>query len=140
MPKYLITFTKQDANALLEYNEDGYLTKYELTPGSFDKLQFAWFFSRFPRTLEILEKWKVWNIPNVVIKKVEEDLSFEAFYNKYAFKVGKRSRAEKNWNAMTNANKALAIAYIPKYEAFLRETGYNKKYPEFYLTEERWNN
>lgn len=140
MPKYIITFTKQDANALLEYNDEGYLLKYELTPGTFDKLQFAWFFSRFPRTLELLEKWKVWNVPNVTIKKVEEDLSFERFYNLYNHKVSKRVRAENIWNAMTNANKALAIAYIPKYEAYLRQSSVNKKYPETYLNSEVWNN
>jgi hypothetical protein len=140
MPKYIITFTKQEANALFEYNDEGFLMKYELTPGTFDKLQFAWLFSRFPRTLELLEKWKVWNVPNVTIKKVEEDLSFQRFYDLYDHKISKRSRAETAWNALSRANKALAIAYLPKYEAHLRKTSQNKKYPETYLNSEAWNN
>jgi hypothetical protein len=140
MPKYLITFTNQAAEALLEYNEDGYLMKYELTPGSFDKLQFAWFFSRFPRTLDLLEKWKEWKVANVVIKKVEEDLSFERFYDLYAYKVSKRSRAENIWKAMPNTERSKAIAHIPKYEKLLRETKQNKQYPETFLNAAAWNN
>jgi len=140
MPKYLITFTKQDANALLEYNDEGFLMKYELTPGTFDKLQFAWFFSRFPRTLELLEKWKFWNVPNVTIKKVEEDLSFDRFYDLYAYKVSGRKDSEKIWNKMSDTERAKAIAHIPKYDMLLFKTGQNKKYPERYLNTAQWNN
>lgn len=140
MPKYIITFAKQEANALLEYNDDGYLIKYELTPGTLDNSQFVWIFSRFPRKLEFLERWKKWNIDNVIIKKLDEDLSFDAFYNRYNYKVSKRSRSENIWKVMTDANKALALAYIQKYERFLLDTGANKKYPETYLNSEAWNN
>jgi hypothetical protein len=140
MPKYLITFIKQEANTLLEYNDDGYLIKYELTPGTFEKLQFAFLSSKFPKNLVNIQHWIDAKLPNVVIKVVDEDLSFERFYNLYDHKISKRSRAESAWNALSKVDKALAIAYLPKYETHLRKTGVNKKYPETYLNSEVWNN
>lgn len=140
MPKFIMTFTNQAANALLEYNEAGYLIKYELTPGAFEQEQFDWLFARFPRSLAHLQKWIDWKLPNVEIKKSEEDLSFKRFYDLYNHKVSKRERAEKSWEALSDADKALAIAYLPKYNNYLLESRVNKKFPETYLNSKMWNN
>jgi hypothetical protein len=76
----------------------------------------------------------------VEILQLKEDLSFEAFYNKYNHKVSKKSRAEKIWETMNETERAKAIAYIAKYERYLLDSGVNKKYPETYLNAQLWNN
>lgn len=140
MSKYLITFEKQNATALCEYNELGYLVRYELTPGAFEDKQFEYLAQKFPRKLVHIEQWKQAKLPNVTIRIAEEDLSFERFYDLYAHKVSKRSRAENIWKAMPNTERAKALAYIAKYERYLLDSGVNKKYPETYLNAQLWNN
>jgi len=140
MSKYLIEFTRSAASALLEYNESGYLVKYELTPGSFEKAQFEYFAERFPSKEEHIQIWLNWKVANVKIRKVQEDLSFENFYNTYAHKVSKKSRAEAIWSKMPDTERAKAIKFIQVYDVRLRSSGVNKKYPETYLNTMEWNN
>lgn len=140
MPKYLIEFKKSAASALLEYNDQGYLIKYELEPGAFEKAQFEYFLSRFPRNIDFLNKWKTEGPAGTKVKLVEEDLSFEAFYDAYANKVSKKATAEKIWNKMPDSERVKAIKYIQVYDQRLRQTSINKKYPETYLNHQEWNN
>lgn len=140
MSKHLITFEKQNATALCEYNELGYLVRFELTPGTFEEKQFEYLAQKFPRKIVHIAQWKEAQLPNVSIRKVEEDLSFERFYDLYAHKVSKRSRAENIWKAMPDTERAKAIAHIPKYEKLLRDTNQNKLYPESFLNRAAWNN
>lgn len=140
MPKYLIEFKKSAASALLEYNEDGYLVKYELEPGAFGKVQFEYFLKHFPKNINFLNAWKTEGPGGTKVKLVEEELTFEAFYDAYANKVSKKATAEKIWNKMPNPERAKAIKYIQVYDQRLRQTSINKKYPETYLNAQEWNN
>lgn len=138
--KYLVKFTRFNASALFEYNAHGFLVLYELVPGEFQDPQYGYLKKAFPKTLEQMQNMISAKLPNVRITEVQPDLSFDAFYNLYNYKVGKRSRAMNNWERMSDTEKAKAIAYIPVYMRRISETGYNKKYPEFYLSAEEWNN
>ncbi len=140
MSKFLMTFPKSEASALLEYDDAGFLLKYELTPGTFQPAQFEFMFARFPSKFSLLEKWIESKFPNVSISLVQEDLSFENFYNLYANKVSKKATAEKIWSKMPDTEKAKAIKYIQWYDQRLRMSGINKKYPESYLNAQEWNN
>lgn len=140
MSKYLMKFPNSKANAVLEYNDEGHLLKYELEPGTFEPAQFEFLTRFFPKTEGLINQWITAKYANVVIQQVDEDLSFERFYNTYDYKISKRSTAEKSWNKLSDANKLLALKFIPKYEAQLRKTGVGKKYPETYLNQMIWNN
>jgi hypothetical protein len=140
MSKYLIKFPKSSASAVAEYNDEGHLLSYTLEPGTFEKTQFEFLTRNFPKSEALMNKWILAKFANVVIQQVDEDLSFERFYNTYDYKISKRSTAEKSWNKLSDTNKLLALKFIPKYEAQLRKTGIGKKYPETYLNQEIWNN
>lgn len=140
MPKILIEFPSQEASGLFDYNNEGYLLNYTLTPGRFEQVHFDFLFKRFPKNLVMMKAWMEEKFPNVTFKIIEEDLSFDAFYNKYAHKVSKRSVAEKVWKNMPDTERAKAIAFIPIYQQHLLKTNVNKKYPETYLNSEMWNN
>lgn len=138
--KYLLEFTNYQAKALVEYNADGFLIKFELDPGTFEEKQFVFMTDKFPKTIKHMQALISWKLPNVRISELKQDLSFEAFYNAYAYKVSKRSTAENAWKKLPDPEKAKAIAYIPVYDRFLGEKKINKKYPETYLNSEMWNN
>ena len=132
-------FKRQEATALVEYNEQGFLIKYELTPGQFKDEHFKFLVKYFPTHLSKVKGWMK-NFKNVEIRELEEDLSFDAFYDKYAYKISKRSVAEKIWKKMPDIEKAKAIKFIDVYDTNIRKSGINKKYPETYLNSEMWNN
>jgi hypothetical protein len=133
-------FTRFQATALFSYNANGLLTAYNLTEGTFEQQQFDFFFKHFPKTIKQLQTLREWKLKNVRISEVQPDISFDAFYNAYAHKISKRKTAETVWEKMPDTEKIKAIAYIPTYDRYLRESKVNKKYPETYLNSEMWNN
>ena len=76
----------------------------------------------------------------VKITKQPEDLSFERFWNLYAYKVGKIDRCKKLWSALTDAEKSLNLRQIPKYNNWLSGKSIDKAYPSTWLSERRWEN
>ncbi len=136
--KYLLSSDKLKGEMLYEYDEKGIIKEFtldaELTPG---QLQFL--SNHFPVTEKMLLKqakhygWR--------LKPVEQDLSFDAFWSRYAHKVGNKKRAERLWNLLSKKEKAKALAYLPRYESYLTQNpGISKLYPETYLNQQRWNN
>jgi hypothetical protein len=70
-----------------------------------------------------------------------EELPFDLFWDEYGFKVGKKERVKKKWDAMEYNEKAKAMAHIRKYKFFLAERPHiQQKYPETYLGNAEWNN
>ncbi|HRO75770.1 MAG TPA: hypothetical protein PLP27_06460 [Crocinitomicaceae bacterium] len=138
--KYLIDFPKQEASALFDYDTAGNLVKYELTAGTFTPAQFEFLFSKFPIRLTDIDKWKQAKVPNVQIRAVADDLTFERFYKLYDQKFGKKPRAQKLWEALPDTERAKAIAHIQKYNQFLAQTNIAKKNADTYLSQEIWNN
>jgi hypothetical protein len=140
MSKYLMKFTNNQASVMLEFNDESKLVKLDFIFGSLSDQQIDFFLQRFPKNIEIVEKWIAAKFKNIYINKVEEDLSFDTFYNTYAHKVSKKSVAEKIWNKMADIEKVKAIKHIQVYDQYLKTSNVNKKYPETYLNSEMWNN
>jgi hypothetical protein len=74
------------------------------------------------------------------IYPVAQDLSFEAFWKKYNYKVGKKTRAEVLWKCMPDELKQLAMAGVDAYNKWLMGRSVEKAYPETYLAQRRWEN
>ncbi|MBN9293764.1 MAG: hypothetical protein J0G96_07285 [Flavobacteriia bacterium] len=138
--KYLIDFPSQKASALFEYNSEGLLIKYELTPGVFESEHYCFLASKFPFNTKNIESWQQSKMRNVIIRQIAEDLSFERFYELYDQKFGKKQRAKAIWDSLSDIEKAKAIAFIPKYNQHLAQTGFAKKNAETYLNQQIWNN
>lgn len=139
MSKYVIKFVRFQASAIVEYDDAGYLIQVQLEPGSFQETHIKSFFLKTPWKEIHLDMWR--NTENVTVDQFLGDISFDAFYNAYAHKVSKRSRAEAIWKQLPDPEKVKAIAFISHYNNFLIQSpGINKLYPETYLTQQRWNN
>jgi hypothetical protein len=76
----------------------------------------------------------------IKVTRVAEDVSFDAFWNLFSYKVGKKERAERLWNALREDEKAAAMAAIPKYKGFLANYGTAQAYPETWIGQRRWEN
>lgn len=138
MSKYLIEFKETNSSALVEYDELGLLTKFELSKGDFTEHQIKFFNTQFPKRIEHLEWYKA--NTKAKVKQIDEDLSFDRFWKDFDNKVGNKSRALKLWDSLPNPEKAKALKFIVTYDTQLAITKVAKLYPETYLNQQRWNN
>lgn len=123
------TFTFNDAELMVEFKADAGMSDEALT----------WLLERLPVKYEELKRMaeKI----KVELIEVQLDLSFEKFWNEYGYKVGSKSKAEKNWKALTDADKTKALQSISKYKRYLQvKTGIEQVYPERYLSHRRFEN
>lgn len=138
--EYILTGDSLDGEGLFfKYNSDEWLIGYR-EACNMKSMQRAWLFNNFP-----FHRTKLFEIQKVAaklrIQEVETDLSFKRFWDEYAYKVGKKKRAERMWNNLSKANKVKALRYIRTYNSFLaKNEGLGRLYPETYLHQERWNN
>jgi hypothetical protein len=71
------------------------------------------------------------------VRTLSLDISFEAFYEAYGYKEGKKSGVNA-WKLLSKVNKVKAIDYISTYNNKLAVSGYNKKLPASYINAKPW--
>lgn len=141
--KYLLSSKKWGNMASFEYDENGVLTVFKVEGNiNVDQIGFLaknavqkkFLFEELVPFLKVKDN-------SIEIEEVLGDLSFENFWEQYDYKKGKKSRVQKKWEAMDDANKFKALKYIKKYNFYLAERRHmEKKYPETYLNTAEWNN
>jgi len=140
MEKYTITIKKNTtATALVGY-EEGVCMLVQITTPGLKPEQTGWILKTIPPfegDLPVLEL----AMPFIRVEHVPQDLTFNAFWETYGYKVGKRERAAKLWAALDDAQRAKCIRSIPKYNQWL-STKFNMErlYPETYLSQKRYDN
>lgn len=127
-----------------KYHLNGDLYSFTILEGKLNDNQVKWLFEscNFP-AIEVLMKtrWMVKLKKNFEITIGEPDLSFEAFWNAYNNKVGKKKMAENTWNKLSKANKIKALQAISSYNKYLsRKPGIDKAHATTYLNQEYWEN
>lgn len=75
---------------------------------------------------------------HLTVKQMEEDLSFDNFWNKYGYKVGNKSKASKLWYNLSDADKSNCLRRLKAYKSYLERTGIAQAYAETYLRNRRW--
>lgn len=139
MRKFILLFKKSNRNVLVDYNEAGDLVKYSFNGGDVMTEQMTFLFKRFPFKIDTLEQWR--KIENVQVTEVLEDISFEAFWERYNHKFGNKKRAQTLYSCLKEDEKIGAINGINRYDAFLKmNIGVAKAFPETYLHQKRWQN
>lgn len=137
--KYILTSIKLKGKILVEFTEHNILSKLEIDPQDATEKFVRWFLQRLPwhenamteRTYHTLLK----------IEPVSDDLSFEAFWDKFGNKVGHKERARKLWDNLSDIDKAKCLASIPRYKAYCASHPHIQVlYPETYLSQKRWEN
>ncbi|MBN1187020.1 MAG: hypothetical protein JXB49_32380 [Bacteroidales bacterium] len=129
MQEFVLTSTRFSGSMRLGYC-NGILEQFENNT-DLNEAQLDYFTRNFPLRLATLEAMK-----GVIVKEVT-DLSFEAFWSKYDYKVDKQ-QAEKFWNKMTRPDKLAALAGITKYRYGCRLKNTAMIYPVRYLRNRRW--
>lgn len=124
---------------LFEFDDAGYLVKYDTTGAEITAQQQIWVLRTMPRHLAHLQR-VLGDSKTAQLKEVVEDITFDKFWNRYNEKVrSSRKKSLARWNRMTRAEQRAAYYYIPRYEINI-PNGVAKKYAETYLNAELWNN
>lgn len=134
------TKTQGKITALLKYSHLGELVLVEIRDYTNrigpDALQ--WVYDQLPKTCGSAGPKAMH--PRVTIVEVDTDLSFEAFWEAFDYKVGTKSRAEKHWNNLDQATRALAMQKVKEYKFFIAHQNTNRIYPERWLSQKRYEN
>ena len=134
--KYLITSYKTDVSMELTYNHLGLLES--LLISNADIKQVNWMLRHLPPQEESLIAFC--KTHKVKLAQVPTDTTFNTFWNTFKYKVGKKKRAEKLWNSMTELEQKLAISIIPSYHRFIAIKNQESAYPETWLHNQMWEN
>ena len=139
MPKYLIEFTRFEASVVADFDNEGLMVSAVIKYGTMENNQIVFLHRNFPLNLDRIEAYKT--TQNVKVSLVEEDLSFEAFWNAYKNKIGHKSRSNKLWELLKEDERIKALQHIARYDQeLILRPGVVKKYPETYLAQKPWEN
>lgn len=129
--KFTLTSAAFEGSITVEYNDRGYLVGYQ-SEAEMSEAQMQYWADKFPASdVSLMELAKTTKLQ---IKEIAKDLSFTNFWQLYNYKVGAKARAEKLWNALCDADKALALNCIPAYDYFLAcKKNQDKMYPETFI-------
>jgi competence transcription factor ComK len=124
-----------ESSILLVYDEEGNLRSISFNEACKDALKNN-LAKLFPVRIEMLKhayfrECQIKDSTNI-------DVSFEAFWNTYNFKVGKVMRVKAKWNKLSVQDRQLAMLFIPKYKQFKEKTNSNLQYPETYINQRTW--
>lgn len=137
MNKYILTIKrKTEATVFLEYDAAMKSVTIE-TPG-LDPAQIQWLLNNVP-VLEDALGQLTQAYPFITVKAVPKDLSFNAFWETYGYKVGNKARAMKLYAATSDADRTAIFAKIPLYKMWLTQRPSTEMlYPETFLHQKRW--
>ncbi len=133
MSKYFIKSINTDFKAVLEYTEADTVKSVEFENATQEQLLY--FFGVLAQSTDI-EYIK--SFERLRVTPAQEDLSFKAFWDAFRYKVGKKARAERLWNAMTDAEKQAAFFQIKLYHQFIAIKNQESAYPETWLYNRMW--
>ncbi|NLN84446.1 MAG: hypothetical protein GX138_08900 [Firmicutes bacterium] len=139
MKKYLLTSPKWEGEIEIVYNDLDLLISIDISRANLAEKQQIYFLRDLPRELYELEKLRE-KSPHLVITEVNQDVTFEMFWDTYDDKVrSSKKRALRAWNKLSKIDRHKAYRFIMRYKQSLYH-GTNPKYAETYLNAELWNN
>jgi len=132
MRKYSVTSSRFTGELIFGYDAEGVLKYYE-NNAQLEPPHIEWLYSRFPLTVSTLERIvTVGNITDIT------DLSFDAFWEAYAYKVSRKD-AEKAWRGLVENDKVNAIDGIKRYNYYLQtHKSIERLHPATYLNKRRF--
>ncbi|TKT89495.1 hypothetical protein [Dyadobacter frigoris] len=143
MSKFIVTSFDDEGKELsmtLEYSNTGFhFLKSWNVVGDWPGMIWRWIWAHPPYTREVLFTWRE-NALIREVKEVPEDLTFAVFWDAYDYKVGDRKKAEKIWNATSDADKMAAMAALPRYKYWLLTNTTPMVHATTYLNQRRYEN
>ena len=119
----LKTYTVKSKNSeniwQFKFHLDGTLATFEILDGKLNQEQIEWLFfkGKFPYLQEHVERWKSKLMKNFEIVEGEPDLSFDAIWELYGYKVG-RQEAEKAYKKLKPAEVIRCFQAVPGSKKF----------------------
>jgi hypothetical protein len=139
MKKYVVTSSGFQGELMFKYDLNGDIIGFEIQ-AVLTKEQKDWYFKNLPKTeSDLVVEWPR-KSKTIKVVEVPEDLSFEAFWTRYGYKVGDKKKATKLWNEMKPESRALALSKIERYKKFAENANIALVYPERYLSQRRFEN
>lgn len=142
---YTIKSKQQGYVWRFKYGLNGNFVSFEMLSGELNAKQTRWLFgghdekqkfheARFPVVELTIKVWKDILKDNFEIIVGEPDLSFEAFWNLYDYKVDKW-QAQKAFKKLKEPDIILLFLSIPEYKKFVQRKGVAMKYPGTYINQ-----
>lgn len=130
MHKILVTGKKFSGELLFELDQDGVVRSF-INDADLNVDQVKWLSTNFPMHLDKLNEMISQGM--ITGKLIEADLSFENFWSKYDYKVGKQ-QSQRFWDKLSKEDKLLALDNIDPYNYYLSiKTNQDRMYPASYL-------
>jgi len=133
--RYIIT-GRTAASVVLEYDENALLISVEFKDNNLKQINFM--LAKLPALENELEAFVQQH--KLKLSQVQQDLSFEAFWNAYKYKVGKKARTERLWNSLSKQERELVFVAIPRYRRFIAFKNQESAYAETWLNNKMWEN
>jgi hypothetical protein len=137
MRQFIITSNRFTGELIFKYDLNDVLCGFD-NNAHLSESQFLSTMRNLPLNLKQLQDWG--SSPGVTLSEIPLDLSFMAFWSKYAYKVGDKKRCEKLWDKLDDAKKTKAMISIQKYKKFCYDQNIPCVYPERYISQERFLN
>ena len=139
--KYLLIGKTLGITMEFNYDLNGLLIAFKILEGELNEKQQAWLFChRFPYQEQQMEVMKT--VEWFEVTESDPDLSFDAFWTAYGYKLGKKVQAQNAWNKLSKGERIAALAGIKPYDNYLkrRNNSIAKAYPSSYLNQRYWEN
>lgn len=137
MNKYLIK--GKTAKAVAEYEADGLLHSVKFDGG--DEPARSWLLRNLPTDESHIAAFGAQYAHRLQVVATPPDLSFNAFWDSYGYKVGKKDKVEQLWKSLSEADKIACLKAVPKYNRWIAsKTSMEKAYPQTFLNQRRWEN
>lgn len=118
------------------YDFDGRIKSFCFL-GEYSEGQWKWCIEHLPLVFgqhrNLKEKYK-----GIQIQVINEDLSFERFWNLYENKVGKKQTADSIWKSMSDKAKIEALRYIVKFKNIYKAKNWDLPLGDTYLRGRYW--
>lgn len=137
LTKYYFEHRKFKKPIIVGYNEWGVLAF--LDAEHLDEPQSVWFTQNIPVRESYIDQYKK-DFPYIRINKAIIDTSFEAAYNAYNYKVGKKEKARKIWDGLPEVERQAFFKMLNDYNMYLAKSKTAKAYFETFLNNCYWKN
>lgn len=136
---YLVTGRKNNIQIRFKYGSNDVLQAFEVLNSTITFNHLKYIVGNMPAEPSWLKK----NFPNDRFKIEEEpdDLTFERFWEEYAYKIGNKQRAKRLWEGLNDADRTACLGSLKRYNYYLAtHPGIEKAHPTTYLNQRRWEN
>lgn len=137
MRRYVVTSSRFDGSLEFCFDDEGYLFSY-MKGATLNQTQREWLHSRFPLRENGFSAL-INDSKTLEVKLVDADLSFDHFWDRYGYKVGNKTRAQKLWDKLPDSDRLKVLESIPGYVHYLQtRPNMERLYPETYLSQRRF--